>query len=260
MKPTISVVILAGSFEENVKKCLNSLSWCDEIVIINDSSKDEAKTTIINEQKKQLFNDRLNIYKRSLNGDFASQRNYGLKMAKGDWILFVDTDEVISRELQSEIKTKIQKNTIGQNNTGYLLRRKDYFLGKWLKYGETSNIKLLRLAKKNAGCWGGKVHEVWDIKGKIGQMENPILHYPHRNLSSFLDKINRYTDIVAQCWVEEGRKIKSWEIIFFPLGKFMQNYILKLGFLDGTPGLIMAIAMSLHSFLARSKCWLLNKN
>jgi len=276
----ISVVILTKNEEANIGKCLASIRWCDEIIVVDDYSEDKR---IMNHELRIKDNKRIKIFRRHLEGDFASQRNYGLSKAKGDWVLFVDADEIVSEELEKEIlstcyprscraesisssygilkQVQDDNNLLEQNKfSGYYLKRSDYFLGRWLKYGETGNIKLLRLARREAGNWYGKIHEVWQIEGKVSQLDNPLLHYPHKDTWVFLLKINWYTDIVAQYWKEQGREITFWQILLYPLGKFIHNYLVRRGFLDGVPGLIMALMMSFHSFLTRGKLWLSIKN
>lgn len=250
---SISAVILTKNEEKNIAKCLESLSWCDEIIIVDDYSGDHTSVVISNQSLG--VRNKVKIFKRQLEGDFAAQRNFGLEKASRDWILFVDADEVISENLATEIKSQISKLKPDGIN-GYYIKRQDYFLGRWLKYGETAQVKLLRLAVKGSGKWKGKVHEVWEVDGKADELTNPILHYPHQTVSEFLNDINWYTDLVAQYWKEQGRKVGFWEIIFYPPGKFIQNYVIRLGFLDGTAGFVLAAFMSLHSFLARSKYWL----
>lgn len=261
MKNTISAVVLTKNEEKNIGRCLSSLVCCDEVVVIDDYSQDKTIERIKN----------LKIYKKKLNNNFAAQRNFGLKKAKGNWVLFIDADEKVPKELTNEIKRILKQdsdfhqdrvhddknNTQGNGVKGYYVRRKDYFMGRWLKYGETASVKLLRLAKKGTGKWKGKVHEEWEVKGEIGQLKTPLLHYPHPTIAKFLQKINHYTDIVAQCWKEESREIAVWEIFVFPVGKFIRNYIFRQGFRDGMPGLIMAVFMTFHSFLVRGKYWTL---
>uniref|UniRef100_A0A7C4R3D2 Glycosyltransferase family 2 protein n=1 Tax=candidate division CPR3 bacterium TaxID=2268181 RepID=A0A7C4R3D2_UNCC3 len=245
MNVKISAVILTRCEGEKIVDCISSVNWCDEIIIIIDG----IKKPINNFFKKQ----KIKIYERKLNGDFSAQRNFGLSKTTNEWVLFVDSDEIVGDELRNEIKIKIQEKEL--TCTGFYIKRNDYFLGKWLKYGETGNVRLLRLARKSMGEWQNKVHEVWKIKGKTCSLNSCLKHFPHENISSFLEKINWYTNIVAQYWIEEKKKIDFWEIFFFPAGKFLQNYFFRLGFLDGIPGLIMAIMMSFHSFLARAKLW-----
>ena len=180
--------------------------------------------------------------------DFAAARNEALKKAKGDWILFLDTDEKISPALATEIKNLVPKFN------GYYLKRDDYFFGRWLKFGETANVRLVRLARKDSGKWSGKVHEVWKINGPIGELKNPLQHYPHPSIKRFVDKINHYTDIA-----HNDRKFKYFELLY-PAAKFFQNYILRLGFLDGLAGFVMAFMMSFQSLITRVKQYDFIKN
>ena len=246
----ISAVVLTKNEEKNIERCINSLLWCDKIVIIDDYSEDETINIIKNEKVK--------IFQRKLNGDFAGQRNFGLEKTKGEWVLFVDADEEVSRELREEIIEILKQ--VQDDMSGFYINREDYFLGRWLKYGETGDIKFLRLARKVGGVWKEKIHEVWEVTGKIGELKNPIQHFPHETVSEFLKEVNIYTDLVAQYWNEEGKKIGYREIVLYPIGKFIHNYIIRLGFLDGGEGFIMAAMMSFHSFLARGKYWLLRHN
>ncbi len=124
-----------------------------------------------------------------------------------------------------------------------------------MRYGETGSIKLLRLAKKDSGIWEGKVHERWKVKGKVWELKNPLLHCPHQTISEFLSEINFYSTIRTQELFDQGVKTSVWQIIIYPLGKFIQNYFFKRGFLDGIPGFVVATIMSFHSFLVRGKLW-----
>ena len=133
-------------------------------------------------------------------------------------------------------------------------------MGKWLKYGETASVKFLRLAKKEAGKWKRPVHEIWQIKGRVGDLKNPIVHDRDMSISQFLERINKYSSLRAKELYQKKIKANAFLIIVYPIGKFMQNYFFRLGFLDGKPGFVMAIMMSIHSFLVRAKLYLLWKN
>lgn len=248
----ISAVVLAKNEKENIKECLESLKWCDEIIVIDDESED--KTCEIAKKSGAK------VFTRTLNLDYAAQRNYGLQKAQGDWVLFVDADERVDEDLMGEIKEAVED----PNFSGYFVKRTDFMFGRWLNHGETSDIRLLRLARKGTGEWVRPVHEVWKIAGTIGNLENPLLHYPHPSVTEFLGKINLYTTLDAQEFYKQGapktHRVGTASIIFYPVGKFLRNYFLKLGFLDGTAGFMMAMMMSFHSFLTRGKLWLLVKN
>lgn len=238
----ISAVVLTKNEGKNIRRCIKGLQWCDEIIIIDDYSTDKTLNLV----------KRCRAFKRRLNGDFAGQRNFGLTKAKGDFVLFIDADEVVSKELQKEIITRTKYSKC----SGFYLKRKDVFWGKELNYGETGNTKLIRLGRKNAGKWRRKIHEFWDIKGERCELSSPIIHYHNESLSNLIEKINYYSGIHAKENIKEGKKSNLLKIIFYPLGKFFVNYFLKLGFLDGTRGFIMAAVMSIHSFLSWSKVWM----
>lgn len=238
----ISAIVLTKNEEKNIEACLKTLQWCGEIIVVDDYSEDRTVEIAKRNGAK--------VYLHRLGNDFAAQRNFGLSKAIGEWVLFVDADERVTPALREEIANG------GTNYDGFNLKRQDYFGGRWLRHGETANVKLLRLGKRAAGKWQRKVHEFWDIKDNIGELKNPLLHYPHPNLDDFLGHINFYSTLHAEAFYEHGVKPNPFWIIVNPLGKFIINWIFKLGFLDGTAGLMMALIMSFHSFLAWSKLYL----
>ena len=243
----ISAVILTKNEEANIVDCLESIDWCDELIVVDDYSTDRTLQVIKN------FSSRIKIFQRNLDEDFSAQRNFGLSKVKGDWVLFVDADERLSNGLSGEIKDYLQSG--GKDFSGFYIKRKDIIWGKELQHGETGNIRLLRFAKKNAGDWHGKVHELWEINGKLGNFNMPLLHYPHQTIWNFLREINHYTDVRAKELYDRGIRTNFYKIILYPKAKFLLNYFLKLGFLDGIEGLVFAIMMSFHSFLVRAKLW-----
>ncbi len=243
----ITAAILVKNEAKNIEECLKGLQWCSEVMIINDESDD---STI--EIAKKLG---AAVYEHKLNGDFAAQRNRALEKAKNTWVLFVDADERVSPGLAGEIEQSLNRQD--GSIYGYFIKRVDVMWGKELRHGETGNIKLLRLARKDAGLWKGKVHEEWKIVGRTSNLQEPLYHYPHQSVASFLKKINFYTDLRASELFSQKNKVHVWDIIIYTKAKFALNYIVKLGFLDGIPGLISAIMMSFHSFLVRGKLWTL---
>jgi glycosyltransferase involved in cell wall biosynthesis len=241
----ISVVIITKNASKTISACLNSVAWADEIIVIDDYSDDD--TIKIAKSRGAI------VFKRELNNDFSSQRNFGIKKTKNNWVLFLDADEIIPTSLSKEIVRRLK--FAPPNISGFYFFRKDYFINHWLNHGETAGVKLLRLAKKNYGLWQGKVHETWQIKGDTEQFKKPILHYPHKDLATLYRKINHYTDIRAEELKEKNITTNLFEIIFYPLAKFIQNYVFKKGYKDGTAGAVFALSMSFHSFLVRAKLW-----
>lgn len=242
----ISAIVLAKNEEGDVVDCIDSLKWCGEIIVIDDNSDDN--TAALAKREGAI------VHTRSLDNDFAAQRNYGLEQAKGEWVLFVDADERVNRSLREEIERTIQNK---EALDGYTLRRVDTMWGKELLYGETGNVVLLRLAKKEAGKWVHPVHETWKIRGVVGHLSTPLQHFPHPTISKFLQEINFYTDLRAKQLYKKGVKAPVWAIVLYPKAKFFLNYFIRRGYKDGTPGFLVAILMSFHSFLVRAKLWLL---
>lgn len=251
----ISAVVLTKNASEQILKCVHSLAWCDEIIVIDDYSTDDTLKKAQNANlKSQIHTLKMKIHQRQLNNDFARQRNFALDQTSQDWVLFVDADEYVPSQLAEEIQNTLVNDP--KSVCGYLMKRDDLFLGRQLKHGETAGIWLLRLARKNAGIWQGKVHEKWNVGGEVGRFKNPLMHNSHQSISSFLQKINWYTDVLVSDWMEEKRVVPVWQIFIYPKAKFIYNYVFRFGFLDGIPGLIMALMMSFHSFMARSKYWI----
>lgn len=245
----ISAVVLVKNEEKNIKQCIKSLSFCDEVIVVDDYSTDN--TAKIAKQKGAR------VFQRKLKNDFARQRNFGLKKAKGKWVFFVDADERVSKELKNETVQIVNDPLFPY--AGCFVKRKDIILGKELKYGETGNIRLLRLAKRKKGKWIRRVHETWQIEGKKYVLRHPLIHRPHTTLKEFLKDINYYSTLHAKANLEEGKKSNILKIIFMPVLKFKLNFFLRRGFLDKTFGFVHAMLMSFHSFLSWSKLWVLQQ-
>ena len=239
----LTVVVLTRNEEANLAKCLDSLKFCDEILIVDDSSTD----TTLEIAKKH----KARVVQHALNSDFSAQRNYALSQITSGWILFVDADEVVTPELAAEIHKAVQKSDI----TGCFLPREDILWAKHMHYGDTK-ASLLRLARRGAGEWHGKVHETWHVTGQTATLGHPLLHYPHPTVSDFLRHINFYSTLRAAELKSSSYKTNLYEIIFYPIGKFFYLYLYRLGFLDNTQGFLSAMMMAFYSFLVRGKLYL----
>ena len=246
----ISGVVLAKDEEDNIQDCISNLSFCDEVIVIDDASQDATVELAKNMGAK--------VFSRDKKGSFASQRNFALSKANGRWVLFIDADERLSNDLVSEIKAivKDRKNNV----MGYYLERMDCMWDKVLKHGETGNTKLLRFARRRAGKWKREVHETWNVVGRVKELKNPLIHLPHPTLFSFIESVNEFSDLHAKANWKEGKRSSLTKIVFWPPLKFVRNYFIKLGFMDGTEGFVVATMMSLHSFLSWSKLWMMQKN
>ena len=249
----ISAIVLTKNEEKNIERCLISLSFCDEIIVVDDYSTDRTLEKIpALPAGRQNLKSKIKIFERKLNNDFARQRNFGLSKANNEWVLFVDADEEISKNLKLEIRN------LKFNFDAYYIKRQDIFWGKTLKYGEirkARNQGIVRLVKKNSGTWMGSVHEVFHTANRVGQINGFLNHHPHPTLKEFINDINYYSSIRAEELFNRGIKTNIFEIIFFPFGKFVYNHFLNFGFLDGPAGFTYAFMMSFHSFLVRAKLY-----
>ena len=254
----LTAVVLTKNEEKNIERCLKSLDFCDEIIIVDDYSEDKTLEKIQKlEVKSQNLKSKVKIFKRQLEKDFAQQRNFGLTKASNEWVLFVDADEVISEELKNEI-IGMDSRLRGNDTNAFFIKRRDYFWNQELKFGEVKKVReqgIVRLVKKNSGTWMGTVHEVFHTAKNIGQLNSYLNHYPHQTLKEFINDVNRYSDIRSEELFNRGTNTNAFEIIFLPFGKFIYNYFLMLGFLDGPAGFTYSFMMSFHSFLVRSKLY-----
>ncbi len=248
----ISAVILTKNEENNLECCLKSVSFCDEIVIIDDFSSD--KTVEIAKGFKA------NVYKRKLNNDFSNQRQFAFNKTSGEWLLFIDADEEVSPQLKKDIKNVLTQGN--QKIIAYYIKRRDIWWGRELKYGETQKVRnqgLIRLIKKNHGQWYGLVHETFKTKEATSCLEGFLNHYPHPTLTEFIRDVNRYSSLRAKELFAQNKKTNTGQIVFYPFLKFLLNYFIYLGFLDGAAGFVYAFMMSFHSFLVRVKLYQLSQ-
>lgn len=244
MSGMISAIVLARNSEDSIARTLKSLTWCDEIIVIDDFSTDKT-VEIAKKHKAQVFT-------MHLEDDFSAQRNFGLTKVAGEWALFIDSDEIVPKKLADEIQKSLEIDCVG-----FYISRQDYLFGKKIQYGETNKVRLLRLAKKGYGKWERPIHEIWKVSGLVGELSEPIEHFPHPNVAQFISEINRYSSLNAAYLHTKNVHVSLWQIIGYPTAKFFVDYIWYQGFRDGTPGAVIAIIMSMHSFLTRAKLWFL---
>lgn len=243
----ISVVILIKNEEKNIVDCIETIPEDWEVILVNDNSNDRT-VDVAKSLKREL-----SVYTHDLEGSFAAQRNYGLSKVKNKWVLFLDADERLNQKLIDELILKTTQTIF----SGFAVKRVDHMWGKTLRYGEFKNMWLVRFGMKDCGEWKGSVHEVWKLEGRIGKLQNELDHYPHQTIGEFISEINVYTTLRAEELHRKKVKVRSIDILLYPKAKFIKNYFFKLGFKDGVPGFIVAVLMSLHSFLVRGKLWLL---
>ena len=171
-------------------------------------------------------------------------------------MLYIDADEEVSSTLRDEIIT-ILKNP---SHEAYYIKRQDVFWGKEVRYGEVWEARrkgIIRLVKKGAGLWQGRVHETFQTQQSVGMIQNPLMHNSHASIADFLEKVNFYSTLRAEELYEKKAPFYTIEIIVYPSLKFILSYFFLGGFLDGARGFVYSFMMAFHSFLTRAKLYLL---
>ena len=237
----ISAIVVAKNAEEMIADCLDSLSFCDEIVVIDNKSEDRTRE-ISEKMGAKVFEHE--FY------DFSDMRNFGLKKASGEWILYVDSDERVTAALAADIKYKISNIKY----SAFRVKRKNFYFGdnEW-PYTE----RLERLFKKDKlGGWYGKLHESPKVKGDIGDLEGYLLHYTHRDLSSMVQKTIEWSKIEAELRFKAGHpKMTWWRFPRVMLTSFFDSYIKQNGWKAGTVGLIESMYQSFSAFITYARLW-----
>jgi glycosyltransferase involved in cell wall biosynthesis len=238
----LSVTIITLNEEKNLRACLASLAFADEIVIIDSGSQDQTLTIA------QEFTAR--IYQEPWQG-FAGQKNLAQEKAQGPWILNVDADERVSPGLKEEILAVLQRDT---PYAGFKIPRKNFFCGQWIKHGGWYPNYQLRLYRKKTGRFAPReVHEQVVVKGTIGTLKAPLEHYTYDSISDYLKRMDRYSELSAQQYLLEGKKVSWPEILFRTKYTFFKMWLLQKGILDGANGFILAILYSYYTFVKYAK-------
>lgn len=250
----LSVTIITYNEEENIRDCLESVKWADEIVVLDSFSTD--KTVEICRE----YTDK--IYQNKWCG-FVEQKNFALDKASHNWILSIDADERISDKLTAEIKKLLLTDGPGFN--GYYIPRKAFYIDRWILHCGWYPDYKIRLFRKDKGRWEGKegtaIHESVKTDGMTGYLKGELLHYSFKDISSHIKTINNYTSISATENFKKGKSEGILSMLLRPPFNFFKMYILKRGFLDGIPGFIVSVLSSFHVFIKYAKMWeLKNKN
>lgn len=246
MRDKISACLTVGNEENNIRRCLNSLAWVDEIVVVDSFSTD--RTVEICRQ----YTDR--VYQHKWLG-YVGQKELIKKMASHPWILFIDADEEVSPELRDEI---LQEFESGRNKDcdGYEFPRKVFFLDQWITHGEWWPDRKMRLYLKEKGvCTGREPHDHVLVTGPVKRLKGCLFHYTYDDISDQISTQNRFSTISSKGLFLEPRRFSGWDLVFRPLFRFFKGYVLKRGFLDGYRGFIIACLIAIGVFFKYAKLW-----
>jgi glycosyltransferase involved in cell wall biosynthesis len=230
-KPHLSVIIITLNEADNIRDCLQSVSWADEIIVVDAGSEDETVSIC------RQFTDKVFIHKEWRG--FGPQKNLALEHASGEWVLSIDADERISGELKTEIENALSSPSAD----AYSIPRQSYYLGRRMRHGGWWPDYVVRLFRRPHGRFSDDViHERVLFDGNARQLKNPLEHYSFRTLEQVLDKINRYSSEGAWQARKKGRPGGLARAVLKGFWAFFRCYILRAGFLDGQEGFIAAVS------------------
>ena len=238
----ISVVIITKDEEWNIRDCLESVKWADEIVVVDNGSTDRT-LSICQEYRARVFQEEWKGY--------SGQKNSAIEKAGNEWVLNLDADERVSPELRQEMQKSLEEN---QDVDGYWIPRKNFFLGNWIRYCGWYPDLNLRLFRKSRGRFGARaVHERVELQGKALTLTHPLIHETYRSLSDFVQRMDRYSTLAAQEMQEQRREFRLVDVVFRPPSTFLQMYFLRAGFLEGYLGFVLSVLYSYYTFAKYTK-------
>jgi len=246
----LSLTIATKNESENIEKCISSVPFVDEIIVVDDCSTDDTVQKAIDLGAR--------VITRESKGSFHENKNLAIQEAKGDWILSLDADEFVTEELALSMSTALSNPDFD----GYLVDRHNFFLGRWIRGCGWYPDYILRLFRKGTAWWPLEIHDTPKLqKGNAyaGMLEGPLIHFSYKDLDQYFDKFNRYTSRLA---VEYAQKQVSMRGLHVPLNLllrpsywFLQKYLLKAGFRDGLPGFFISFSSALTIFVSHLKLW-----
>ena len=243
--PRLSVVIVTRDEEERIRTCLESIAWADELIVIDAESADKTASIA-----RELTD---HVVVRPWPG-YAAQKNFGLDLARGAWILSLDADETVSPALRQEIEAIVERD--GPHD-GYEMPRRNIFWGRWVRHGGLYPDWQVRLFRRGRGRFGQRaVHESVRVEsGDVGRLTGHLEHRSYRDVADFLARADRYSTLAAEDWIAQGRHVHAWDFVGRPLGRFLGMYVVGRGFLDGWRGFLLASLYAYYVLIRTAKIW-----
>jgi len=243
--PRISAVVTTFNEERNIGGCIDSLLWCDEIVVVDSFSTDRTPEIARSYPKVRFFQ---RPYKGS-----ASQKNWSMDQTRFEWLLILDADERCTPELQAEITALLAS---GPRAEAFTIKRRAYFMDRVIRFSGWQHDRVVRLVKRGAGRYPNKrVHADMQTRGPAPVLGNQMLHYMVESFDQYLPRIVKYGFWgAAQGWTTERRSGFA-EVFGRPLWRFVRMYFFQLGFLDGMPGLVFCMLQAFGTYLKWAILW-----
>lgn len=244
----LSVIIITKNEETHIAECIQSVSFADEIIVLDSGSTDETCTIARHLGAR--------VYHTTHWPGFGKQKNKALDLASHEWVLSIDADERVPEALATEIQQVLQS----PQADAYTVARLSCFAGRWIHHSGWWPDRLVRLFKRDKGRFKDvTVHESVIVQGVTQDLAGHLLHYPYDSLESLINKTNQYSSAAAQQLYGKGKKIGLIGIASKASWTFVRIYIIRRGFLDGKEGFVLAGVAAAGSFFRYSKLWLLNR-
>lgn len=241
----LSVCVIACDEEAELPRCLASVSFADEMIIVVDAKSTDGTEAIAREHGTR-------VEVRPYAGDIE-QKGYATSLATREWVLVVDPDEVVSPALGASVQRVIAS---GGAPNGYALDRMTWHLGRWIRHGDFYPDWTVRLFRRGAYRWGGRnPHGRIEVDGATERLGGVLEHYSYVDLADHLERVQRWSSQAAEGLDAEGRRARGVDLLLRPLWRVFRGYILKRGFLDGMPGLVVAVVNGVYVFLKYAKLW-----
>lgn len=242
MNTKVSAIIITCNEADQIERCLRSLSWCDEIIVVDSGSSDGTV-----EIAKRLAG---KVYPEEWKG-FGLQKQSALEKATCEWVFSIDADEAVTAELSSEILQAVKDD---KGIAGFHIPRRNLYGSKWLRFGGQYPDLVLRLFRRGVGRFTeNTVHERVVVKGECGKLRSPIMHYAFKNLSSMIQKLNNYSTLAAEQMFSSGKSVSALAPLTHSMSLGIKDYIFRLGFLDGREGFNVALLKSLGVYFKYAK-------
>jgi len=253
-KTNLSIIVLAGNEEKLIQKCLKSCTWADEVVLVAANSTDNTVNLAKQIIPKIVVIETSDEY----NKNFSKWRNLGYKKSTGDWLFYVDADEVVTKDLKNEILSLIQN----PYHSYYVIPRANYYLGKRVKFGGSYPDYVKRLySRQNFKGYTGYLHEEPVVSGSMGYLKSHFEHYTHRDLTSMIQKTIVWTDMEAKALYDNKHPpVVWWRFIRMMLTKMWERLIKQQMWRDKDVGWISVIFEMYDTFIIYARLWELQQN
>ena len=244
----LSVYMVTYNNGATIEKALASVAgWAGEVVVVDSESTDGAQEII------RGYTDRLY---QLVTTDMAEKYTYAQSLCASPWVLFIDADEWLTPEIKGEIAEKLG-HAAGYD--GFMVSRKNLYLGRVISHGGWYPDHEIRLYRKEKGRWAGGIHAKVHVDGKVGRLKHSYLHTPYVDISHQIRTVDRYSGAFAEDLAAQGRRFRLFNMLGRPLYRFFRDYLFKLGFLDGIPGLVIAASTMYYVFMKHAKLWELER-